>query len=47
MTNLYVTDGIPRRRVVRMFSNEQIDAINEYANKHGIDPVKAIHALFD
>lgn len=45
--NYVITDGIPRRRVVRMFSNEQIDAINEYANKHGIDPVKAIHALFD
>ena len=45
--NYVITDGIPRRRVVRMFSKEQVDAINEYANKHGIDPVKAMHALFD
>ena len=40
-------DGIPRKRVMRVFTKEQVDFINGYANKHGIDPVELIHILFD
>ena len=42
-----ITNGIPHRRVVRRLTKEQMDAINEYASKHGIDPVEAMHVLFD
>ena len=47
--NYIVTNGIPyrRKRVVKRFTKEQIDAINEYANNHDIDPVKSMHILFD
>ena len=47
--NCIVINGIPyqRKRVVKRLTNEQIDAINEYANKHGADPVEATHMLFD
>lgn len=45
--NYTITNGIPRKRVVKRFTKEQMDAINEYASKHGIDPVEAMHVLFD
>lgn len=45
--NYTITNGIPHRRVVRRLTKEQMDAINEYASKHGIDPVEAMHVLFD
>ena len=47
--NCTIIDGIPYqcKRVVRRLTKEQIDAINEYASKHGIDPVEAMHVLFD
>lgn len=45
--NYVVTDGIPRRRGMRKFSKEQIDSINEYANKHDIDSIEAMYLLFD
>lgn len=45
--NYTITNGIPHRRVVRRLTKEQIDAINEYANKYGTDPVEAMHVLFD
>ena len=45
--NYAVIDGIPCKRVMKRFTKEQMDAINEYANNHGIDPVEAMHKLFD
>ena len=45
--NYTIINGIPLKRVLRKFSKEQIDSINGYANKHGIDPVKSMHILFD
>ena len=47
--NCTIIDSIPYqcKRVVRRLTKEQIDAINEYASKHGIDPVEAMHVLFD
>ena len=47
--NCTIIDGIPyqRKRVVKRLTNEQIDVINEYANKYGVDTVKAMHMLFD
>lgn len=47
--NCTIIDGIPYqcKRVVKRLTNDQMDAINEYASKHGIDPVEAMHALFD
>lgn len=45
--NYVITNGIPRRRGMRKFTKEQIDSINEYADKHGIDPVESMHTLFD
>lgn len=46
--NYIITDGIPyrRERVVKRFTKEQIDAINDYANKHVINPIEAMHVLF-
>ena len=47
--NYIVINDTPYRceRVVKRLTNEQIDAINEYANKYGVDPVEAMHVLFD
>lgn len=45
--NYTITNGIPHRRVVKRLTNDQMDAINDYANKYGIDPVEAMHVLFD
>ena len=47
--NCTIIDGIPYqcKRVVKRLTNDQMDAINEYASKHGIDPVEAMHVLFD
>ena len=45
--NYTMTDGIPRKRVVKRLTNEQINTINDYANKYGVDTVEAMHELFD
>ena len=45
--NYIIKDDIPYKRVMRRLTKEQIDAINEYASKHGVDPVEAMHVLFD
>lgn len=46
--NCTIIDGIPyqRKRVVKRLTNEQMDAINDYANKYGIDLIEAMHVLF-
>ena len=45
--NYTMTNGIPRKRVVKRLTDKQIDTINDYANKYGVDTVEAIHELFD
>ena len=45
--NCAVINGIPCKRVVKRFTQKQIDTINDYANKYGVDTVEAIHELFD
>ena len=45
--NCAVIDDMPCKRVVKRLTNEQMDAINEYASKHSVDPVEAMHVLFD
>lgn len=45
--NCTVINGIPCKRVVKRFTQKQIDTINDYANKYGVDTVEAIHELFD
>ena len=47
--NCTIIDGIPyqRKRVVKRLTDKQIDTINDYANKYGVDTVEAIHELFD
>ena len=45
--NYIIKDDIPYKRVMRRLTKEQMDAVNEYANKHGVNPVEAMHVLFD
>ena len=47
--NCTIIDGIPYqcKRVVKRLTDEQMYAINDYANKYSIDPVEAMHELFD
>ena len=45
--NYIMTDGIPCKRVVKRLTNEQVNTINDYANKYGVDTVEAMHELFD
>ena len=47
--NYAVINDTPYRckRVVKRLTNDQMDAINEYASKHGVDPIEAMHVLFD
>ena len=45
--NYTIINGIPLKRVLRKFSKAQIDSINDYADKNGIDSVKSMHILFD
>lgn len=45
--NCAVIDDMPCKKVVKRFTQKQIDTINDYTNKHGIDPVEALHELFD
>lgn len=45
--NYIIKDDIPYKRVIKRFTKEQLDTINDYANKHGINPVEAMHELFD
>ena len=47
--NYIITNGIPHRciKVVKRLTKDQIDVINEYANKYGIDSVESMHLLLD
>ena len=45
--NCAVIDDMPCKRVVKRLTDEQINAINAYINKYGVDPVEAMHVLFD
>ena len=44
--NCAVIDDMPCKRVVKRLTDEQINAINAYINKYGVDPVEAMHILF-
>lgn len=45
--NYTITNGNPRKRVVKRLTDKQIDTINDYVNKYGVDTVEAMHVLFD
>ena len=45
--NYIIENGIPHKRVMKKFTEEQAEAIIDYANKHSVDIAEAIRVLFD